>query len=129
VLILKIFFKNKKKYYFDMFWNEKHFKKQPLPRPQTHSFHFIFNTKFIYSNIGNSIQLYPTPFILFLRHFVLPGCYRYAISYNFQPGFTLKIEIIYYEGIVGACSSTSIPNLSISRGYIDVVTYTNLFSS
>jgi hypothetical protein len=32
-----------------------------------------------------SIQLYPTHFILFLHHFVLPSCYRYTISCNFQP--------------------------------------------
>jgi hypothetical protein len=30
--------------------------------PQTHSFHFIFNTKFIYSNIGNFYSIIPNPF-------------------------------------------------------------------
>jgi uncharacterized membrane protein YobD (UPF0266 family) len=35
VLMSKIIFKNKKKYYFNVFWNEKHFEKQPLPHSQT----------------------------------------------------------------------------------------------
>jgi hypothetical protein len=37
VLMSNIIFKNKKKYYFNVFWNEKHFEKQPLPHSQTRS--------------------------------------------------------------------------------------------
>jgi len=112
-----------------VFWNEKILKSNLKHTPKhTHFILFLIPNSFI-PVLEISIQLHPTHFILFLRHFVLRGCYRYTISYNFQPGFTLKIKIIYYEGIVGACSSTSIPDLSTSRGYIDVVTYTNLFSS
>ena len=35
VLMSKINFINKKKYYFDTFLNENHFEKQPLPHSQT----------------------------------------------------------------------------------------------
>jgi hypothetical protein len=34
VLISKIIFKNIKKHYFNVFWNEKYFKKQLLPHFQ-----------------------------------------------------------------------------------------------
>ena len=47
MLISKIILKNKKIYYFNVFWNEKHFEKQLLPHFQAPKGH---HTMFSWSN-------------------------------------------------------------------------------
>ena len=89
----KLFLKNKKKHYFDVFSSEKHFEKQPLPHSQTTFVSFLI------------------PPIIVVRQYLIPNhrCIASSDFTNDDASQYSRQELL----LKGRCSFEKVPSCMI----------------